>query len=150
MSSEFTRDEVIDDYIKLNNIDDLFNSDILILPGMKEGAFLLTQPLQMKNEYEDLEIKVYSTSQENLRYYATASYLEFINLGCLVVSTISGLITIANFIKKKYEPKKGTIINICLFNKTKNNTYILHHYEGGVNNFYINELDKMKDDFKKD
>ena len=149
MSLEFTRDKVIENYVELNNIDDLFDSDILIIPWTKEGAFRLTQPLEIKHEYEDLKIKYYAADQENLRYNVTASDLDIIFLGYLIVSNFDSLIRIADFLMNKYENKTSTIININLFNKTENNKYILNPYEGDINNFKINELDKMKDDFSR-
>lgn len=150
MSLEFTRDKVIENYVELNNIDDLFDSDILIIPWTKEGAFRFTQPLEIKHEHEDLKIKYYAADQENLRYYATASDSEIIIfLGYLVVSNFDSLIRIADFLKNKYENTKSTIININLFNKTENNTYILNPYEGNINNFQVNELNKMAKDFLK-
>ena len=138
MSLELTRDEVIENCVKLNNIDDLFDTDILIIPWTKDGSFRLTQPFEIRDEYKDLKIKYYAADQENLTYYATASDSDIILLGYLIVSNFNSLIRIADFLIKQYENRPSTIININLFNKTENNKYILNNYEGDVNNFHIN------------
>jgi len=150
MTSELTQDEILEGYSKLKNINNLFESDILILPDIKSGeAFRYPLRLDMKKQYENLNIKYYSDDQDKLRYFITDSVQETINiidLGVVIVSNINSLITIADFLFKRYE---GTsIINIQLFNKTVNNNYIYNNYEGDVNNFRNYEIEKMEDNFK--
>ena len=148
--SELTRNEIIKEYPKLKNINDLFESDILIFPDIKQkGVFRGPLKLDMKNEYENLKVKYYSHDQDNLRLFYTDSVQEIeniINLGVVVVSNINGLIAIAEFLLNKYEGISK--INIQLFNKTVNNTYIQNIYEGDVNNFCNHEIETMEADFK--
>jgi len=158
LNSEFTRDEILKDYSKLKNADDLFDSDVLILQLYETKAFGTSEILEMKKEYEDLKIKCYIENQTKLKdieyqdivYCPPPDISDIIYLGTFVISTLSGLITIGDFLLKKYgvEAKRYVNININIFNKSKNNTYILHKYEGNVYNFYIEEMDKMREDLK--
>ena len=143
---EFTHDEILRNYFKLDNLDDLLNSDILILPSNKEGGFRNIQPLDMVTEFDELDIKYYVKDQDQIKRYLSASYLDCLDIGVLLVSNINSLIAIADFLFKRYE---GTLkINIQLFNKTVHNTYIYNDYEGDVNNFYNYDVEKMKNDFE--
>lgn len=147
MTSEFTQDEILKDYLKLDNRDDLFNSDILILPFDGKNHFKPTQPLDIKTGYEDLKIKYYVHDQNKMGYSFCASNSNLIDIGVAVISTISGLITIAKFIYTKYGNNPNSEINFTIFNKTNNNTYKYYDYKGDVNNFFNHEIEKMKDDF---
>ena len=103
----------------------------------------------MKKRFEDLDIKYYVQDQNKIDGYSfSASCSEFIEVGALVISTISCLITVAGFLNNIYGNNPNSQIHIQLFNKTVNNTYIHHDYKGDVNNFYNHEVEKMEDDFR--
>lgn len=152
LGSEFSREEILKDFVKLNNVDDLFNSDILILPLNKGRAFEDDQ-LDIKKEYQNINIKYYAENQENLTCHFTAAYSpqDIIELGPIIISTISGLITIGEYIIKKcVSNDTNHTIKIQLYNKNINNNYNVHIYEGDVYNYCTNEIERMKEDFKKE
>jgi len=146
LESEFSREEILKGFVELNNVDDLFDSDILILPYHTDGAFRSTQPLDIKKDCKSLNIKYYTENQNEPRIHFTASSSDIIDIGVFVVSTLSALITIGQFLFKKYGNKE--IINIQQFNKTVNNNFVYHIYEGDVYKFCTEEINKMKEDFK--
>ncbi len=65
---EFERDRILRDYIKLDNTDDLFESDILILPSDRKDGFKSSQPICMKETHPELIIKYYAYDQEKIQY----------------------------------------------------------------------------------
>lgn len=105
------------------------------------------QLLDMKTECDGLDIKYYAKDQDKIEHYVSASYLDFVEIGVMVVSTVASLITIAKFLKKN-DGERNSLINIQLFNKTKNNTYIYHNYNGNVDEFYNSVAERMIDDFE--
>lgn len=78
MKEILSRDEVLEGYYKLENIEKLFGSDILILPIIKpvnkqdEGRFY-NQPLStdMKREYPEIDAKCYCKSQNSIPVFIT-------------------------------------------------------------------------------
>lgn len=146
--SELTLDEILENYIKLDNIDDLLDSDILILPIDKKEGYLLSQPFDMIRNCGEVDIRYYAYDQNKIEYHVFASTWQYIQMGAVIVSTIAGLVEICNFVMKKHGNDGNTRINIQLFNKTVNNTYIGHDYKGDIHTFCNIETEKMKDDFK--
>lgn len=148
MNTELTHDEILENYVKLDNTAELLDSDILILPIDRKNAYLLSQPLDLKKGYPDMNIKYYAQDQDKIQYCLTASVWSTIEMGSVIISSIASLITIADFVMKQYGNKENTLISIHLYSKTVNNTFICHDYKGDVHTFCNSELVKMENDFK--
>ncbi len=123
LKKNMTIDQILKGYPEMDNIAELFDSDILVLPLHKNGAFGEDQQFGIKND--KLKIKYYTDDKPAFRFEASVDTL--INLGVLIVSSIAALVILADSIQKNY---KGDIINITINVNSGNNVYISKTYEG--------------------
>jgi hypothetical protein len=146
MKEILSRDEVLEGYYKLENIEKLFGSDILILPIIKpvnkqdEGRFY-NQPLStdMKREYPEIDAKCYCKSQNSIPVFITNQVPQDLELGYYVILTIAGMTTILDFMMRHYKNEK---IDINLYLKLENDNFLNVPYEGKASglNKKINEI----------
>ena len=107
--------KILEDYPTANDITELLDSDILILPNKKkEGSFGKDQPLGLVDFNKDLKIKYYCNGKPSIRFEASAD--GFLDLGYMVfnlVSFVVSLTTISDYIKKfhKDDNVKTTIVH---------------------------------------
>jgi hypothetical protein len=119
--------KILEDYSTANDITELLDSDILILPNKKkEDSFGKDQPLGLVDFNKDLKIKYYCNGKPYTRFEASADV--FLDLGCMVfnlASFVASLITISNYIKKnhKYDNVKITIVHGNLNNNCQINVF---------------------------
>lgn len=129
MSEIISRDKLLEGYYKFENIDELFNSDILILPKYKngEGCFY-NQPLSfdIKRKFPEIKAKCYCRSQNSIPDHKTFTIPQALEFGSIVVSTLAGLATICQFIKT-YMDKN---ISTNLYIKFENSLFLNIPYEG--------------------
>jgi len=156
MKEIISRDEILAGYYKFEIIEELFDSDILILPKIKhgEGCFH-EQPLSfdIKREFPDIEAKCYCKSQDSIPCYITNQVPQALELGAIVISTLAGMVTICDFIIKNYNNK---IININFYIKYEDNLFLNTPYKGKasdidkkINEILIeNEMDSYQAAFK--
>lgn len=129
MKEIFSRDEMLEGYYKFENIEELFDSDILILPKYKngEGCFH-NQPLSfdIKRKFPEIKAKCYCRSQNSIPYYITNTLPQALEFGSIAISTLAGLATICQFIRM-YRDKT---INTNLYIKFENSLFLNIPYEG--------------------
>lgn len=144
LDSEYTQEDIMKDYSISDDLDDLFNSDILVLETAMDAEIL-----DIETEYKELNVKHYDNYQREIEtsFFEPITVYGIIQIGVMVISTLSSLITLGDFINKRYGNKGDTKINITVFNKTVNNTYIHHHYKGDSKNFCENVIEEMKNDY---
>jgi len=134
MKEILSRDEMLEGYYKYENIEELFDSDILILPIIKpttkqdEGRFH-NQPLSpdIKREYPEIDAKCYCKSQNSIPIFITNQVPQALELGYYVILTIAGMTTILDFMIKHYKNEK---IDINLYLKLENDKFLNIPYEG--------------------
>lgn len=109
-------------FLNLKEVDDLFNCDIFCISNFQTFHQL---PFE---EYKQLKIRIHIDIR---RFFSVGSTLpgsceDIINLGILIISTISGLITIFDFLKKKYFKNNPSnyIFRINMNPKIKVNLFI--------------------------
>lgn len=124
--------EILEDYPAVNNVTELLDSDILILPNKKkEGSFGEKQPLGLADLNKNLKIKYYCDGK--LSYRFEASIDGFLNLGILVVQLVNfaaNLLVISNYITKSHNSDKvkitivhGDLYNNCQIDVFEGNGY---------------------------
>lgn len=119
--------KILEDYPTVNDITELLDSDILILPNKKkEGSFGKDQPLGLVDFNKDLKIKYYCNGKPYTRFEASAD--DFLDLGYMVfniVNFVASLIAISGFIKKfhKDDNVKTTIVHGNLNNNCQINVF---------------------------
>jgi hypothetical protein len=118
-----TIDQILKGYPEMGNIAELLDSDILVLPLHKNGAFGEGQQFGIKND--KLKIKYYTDDKPAFRFEASVDTL--INLGILIVSSIAALVVLADSIQRNH---KGDIINITINVNSGNNVYINKTFVG--------------------
>lgn len=136
MNEIVSRDELLEGYHKFENIEELFDSDILILPKYKnDEGYFHNQPLSfdIKREFPEIKAKCYCRSQKSIPCYETNTVPHALELGSVVISTLAGLTTIYQFIKL-YRNKN---INTNLYIKFENGLFLNIPYEGKTS-----EIDK--------
>jgi hypothetical protein len=147
------------DVEELNNFDDLFDSDILILPIDCRAMWCVnwwfenTRFVDTKKEYSNIKIKFYvkNHNESTATFYLSdesAFYSDCIDLGEVIVSTVDGLIQIADFLKSKYG--NSTEFNITLYNKKANHLFDMYSCKGTVDEFFKEGIAKLKSDMLHD
>ena len=129
-------------FLNLKEVDDLFNCDIFCISEFQNFHQL---PFE---EYKQLKIRIHINIG---RYFLVGSTLpgsceDIINLGIVIISTISGLITIFDFLKKKYfknnpldyifRMNMNSKIKINLFIKKTDDIYKLYDFSGNLDDLY--------------
>lgn len=123
LKKNMTIGEILKNYPKMDNVAELLDSDILVLPLHKDGAFGAYQQFGFKND--KLKIKYYTDGKPVFRFEASVETL--INLGELIVSSIAALAALAGLMQKNH---KGDTVNITINVYSGNNVYISNTYEG--------------------
>jgi hypothetical protein len=146
MNEIVSRDEVLEGYYKFDNIDELFYSDILILPVLKpvtkqdEGRFY-NQPLStdIKREFPEVTAKCYCRSQEAIPVHIENQFDFQHYLGSIVVLTPFGMYTLYKYIIDNY---KQLLIKVDLHIKIGDNLFLNASYEGKASDIEtkINEI----------
>jgi hypothetical protein len=134
MSKIISRDEVLEGYQKLENIESFFDSDVLILPSIKDKGVFLNQA----TSFTGIKVKLYCNSQKPKLHLSASQIPGFLELGGYVISTISGMITIFEFIKRYKDRNVSTDIYI----KIENNGFLYIPYKGEAYKI-DNEIDKI-------
>jgi hypothetical protein len=134
--------DILEDYPTVNNITELMDSDILILPNKKkEGSFGQYQPLELANINKDLKIKYYCDGEPSIRFEASTE----LDIGLIVVPVVTNLVVmvISDYIIKhhKTDDVKSTIIH-GNFNNCQINVF-----EGNGSDV-SREILKLKDNYK--
>jgi hypothetical protein len=138
LDSEFSRKQIINDFCASSNVDDLFDSDLLIIPFYKNGVWLeKSQILYINTEDNKIKIKYYGNNERIFEQKQKISFpVDIINYGSIVISTIAGLITIADVFEKKYGNKSKNIkIIFKIYILNVNGNYNSHEYNGNISNF---------------
>jgi hypothetical protein len=134
MNKIISRDEILEGYQKLENIESFFDSDVLILPSIKDKEVFLNQA----TSFTGIKVKLYCNSQKPKLHLSASQIPGFLELGGYVISTISGMITIFEFIKRYKDRNVSTDIYI----KIENNVFLYIPYKGEAYNLN-NEIDKI-------
>jgi hypothetical protein len=118
--------EILKDYPIINNVNELLDSDILILPiKKKDGSFGQKQPLGLAYLNKDLRVKFYCNGNPSLRFEASCE--SFLDLGNLIIlaNFLASLATISDYIKKfhKDDNVKTTIVHGNVYNNCQINVY---------------------------
>lgn len=137
-----SRDEILDGYPKLDNIDELFGSDVLILPNVKKYGLFNNQP----TNFPGIQAKLYYDPKKPSPFRLSASIEQFLDLGSIVIATslISNVIQIYQYIKKSYENRN---IQINTYLKIENNYYLPIQYKGKASDI---DVEKEILDIKKE
>ena len=133
MNVNLTIDDILKDYPRLDNINELLDSDILILPLHKnddEMVFGCDQPNNIQIRIDNEKIKYYC--DKNTKYSFTASASDYLMLGSMIISSIDILFMLAGWIKEKYKNKN---INITCYIKNESNCYINNTFIGRSSDF---------------
>jgi hypothetical protein len=87
MAKIVSRDEILEGYPKLDNSDDLFDSDILFLPISKEDVTMFyEQSFSIEYELKDVKVKFYGKPELTMKYNQVPPVLE---IGSIVIGTLS-------------------------------------------------------------
>lgn len=132
--------DILEDYPTVNNITELLDSDILILPNKKkEGSFGQCQPLELANINKNLKIKYYCDGEPSIRFEASTE----LDIGLIVVQLVANLVVISDYIIKhhKTDDVKSTIVH-GNFNNCQINVF-----EGNGSDV-SREIIKLKDNYK--
>jgi len=135
-----TLDEILEGYPKIENVSELLDSDILVFPLHKDGAFGQKQLFEIKND--KLKLKYYCDGKPTFSFQASVDTI--INLAMLIVNSITGLVIIADSIQKNH---KSDTVNITINVPTVNNFYIGDTYEGSGSDVSGEILD-LKEHFR--
>lgn len=185
MDSVYSRERIINDFFMLDNndelnntfeldeVNDLFNSDILFIPFYRmAGGFGSSDKLDIKEEdldkYSEIKldkgIKCYEGNEKILLHCSKSSLLDILYLGSAIISTVSGLITISDFLTKKYNGNpttrslkscgnsSTTVIILDMYIEIEENVYKYCKYQGSASNLknILNlYIDEMKEKIKK-
>lgn len=122
MNKIMSRDEILEGYQKYQNIEDFFDSDVLILPNIKDKGIFLNQT----TNFTGIKVKLYCDSQEPKLDLSASQIPGFLELGGYVISTISGMITIFEFIKRH----KNRNVNTDIYIKIETNGFLYIPYNG--------------------
>jgi hypothetical protein len=116
MNEKISRNELLDKYIKLDNIKETFDTDILILPAyissdrLSEDSFSDQPPRKdIINKLEKIKVKYYiQTADIHHEYNEDPSYVQ---LDTIVILTPKNMDTILKYIKELYPsiPVKGEL-----------------------------------------
>lgn len=134
MNKIMSRNEILEGYQKYQNVEDFFDSDVLILPNIKDKEIFLNQT----TNFTGIKVKLYCDFQEPKLYLSASQIPGFLELGSYVISTISGMITIFEFIKS-YKDRK---VNTDIYIKIENNGYLYIPYKGEAYDI-DNEINKI-------
>lgn len=134
MNKIISRNEILEGYQKLENIESFFDSDVLILPSIKDKGVFLNQA----TSFTGIKVQLYCNSQKPKVHLSASQIPGFLELGGYVISTISGMITIFEFIKRYKDRNVSTYIYI----KIENNGFLYIPYKGEAYNIN-NEIDKI-------
>lgn len=116
MNEKISRDELLDKYTKLDNIEEMFDADILILPAytssnqLSEDSFSDQPPRKdIINKLEKIKVKYYiQTPDLHYKYNEDPSDVQ---LDTIVILTPKNMDTILKYIKELYPsiPIKGEL-----------------------------------------
>lgn len=141
MNSPITLDEILKDYPKIDNLSELLDSEILVLPlHTDDDAFGIKQ-FEISKENKDIQIKYYKTDKTKFRFQAcTESTDTYIALGSLIVSCIGILPQLAKWIKEKYGEET---VNTTTYVHVGDNYYVGNTFNG-TGNTIGNEIISFK------
>lgn len=154
MAKIISREQLLADYPKIENVDELFDSDVLILPNDKiHGRFL-----NQRTTIPGLKTKAYHDPKEPLHSDLSANAQQVFDLGEYVFSAINlaaSLVTIMSCFKKDHEDREISFNNYIEIQNAKTiNNYLVHPYKGIASDIDPqNELADIKKelaDIKKD
>lgn len=123
--SRKTITEILEGYPEINNLSELLDSDILILPLHKDDNTFGSKQFEIAEEDKTIRIKYYKT--DTTRYEFQASVDTVINLGLLVVSAIDVLTRLAELLKERH---REDTIKTTIYAPTVNNYYIGNTFNG--------------------
>lgn len=164
MSLELSRNDIINSFFMLeecdnlkqfdntNEVFNLFNSDILIIPFYKMGTGLVSSENLDRNEmYTNNNLKINYYNGNDLIYsQLLRSYNEIIQFGTIIIGTIAGLITIRDYLNRLFNENKHSssdrpIFAIQIYIGNGNNNYNYYPFQGDVSNFNENSKIYMND-----
>lgn len=150
MEEILSREKMLEGYPKIENIDELFDADILILPAEKtgEGAFVnqLT-PYDIERVFPNTKVKYYCKSEPEF-------YCIKYNQAPIVID-IPGAVVLLNsisvqiFLKYLYNFYKNSLIDIEIFRKFGDKGYVRLSFKNNIGNDVadlqrkIEELEEM-------
>ena len=146
MNGNLTIDDILKDFPRLDNINDLLDSDILILPVYRnedEMAFGDNQPSNV--QIENLKIEYYYDDKTKFRFVASAAGSDILILGSIILTSIDIFIQLAGWIKEKYKDKN---ININCYIKNESNYYFTNTFIGKSSDFE-NSIRDLNEKMKK-
>ena len=116
MNEKISKDELLDKYTKLDNVEEMFDADILILPAytssnqLSEDSFSDEPPgKDIINKLEKIKVKYYRQTPDLHRGYNDDP--SCIQLDTIVILTPKNMDTILKYIKELYPsiPVKGEL-----------------------------------------
>lgn len=146
MAKILSREEILEGYSKLDNIDELFNSDVLILPNIKENGLFYNQPTY----FPGIQAKLYQDPKKPSTIRLSASIIEYLDFGSIVLLTslISNVIAIYQYVKGSYEDRN---VQINFYIKIENDGYLNSQYRGKASDIDIEkEINNIKKEINKD
>jgi len=144
MEEILTRDEILEGYPKLEDIDALFDADILILPGDKAGDSDFVDQLELsgietlsgiEREFQNINVKYYCSTQPKLyeKVYNQAP-LGLISIDIPGVIVLLSSLSVQFFLKYLYNFSKNSIINIDIFRKYGDKGYVRILFKNNLGN----------------
>ena len=135
MEEILTRDEILEGYPKLENIDELFDADILILPADKVGESGLVDhltPLDFERVIPNANVKYYCKTKPKFyeRVYNQSPFVIDIHGVLMLLNPLS--VTI--FLKYLSNLYKTSVINIEIFRKFGDKGYIRILFKNNLGN----------------
>lgn len=134
--------------IKLNGYNDFFDSDILI-PPIDSGARWCVNWWVENVEFDknnSIKIKYYvkDYTEKSARFCTkpVISSSDYVDLGDVIISTISGLDALADFLQTKYNG--STKINMFLYVKNENDLYNKYYCKYTVDDFCTRRITGLK------
>lgn len=134
MNKIVSKDKILECYQEFEDVERFFDSDVLILPTIKDKGIFLNQA----TSFTGIKVKLYCDSQKPKLHLSASQIPGFLELGGYVISTISGMIAIFEFIKRHKDRNVSTDIYIEL----ENNGFLYIPYKGEAYNI-DNEINKI-------
>jgi hypothetical protein len=129
----FTQDELLEGYCKLENVDELFKSDLLILPSNKEGEGSFVNQLtkyDMEIEYPEISVEYYCRSEPEVRVYiCNQDSIDYYIPGAYVILKTIAVPALCSYLRNIY---KNNPIEIDVVVKIGDNKFIKIFHKDNV------------------
>lgn len=142
MNDKKTIDEILQGYPQVNNLSELLDSDVLVLPINKEEDMFDGWQELISEQNKDIRIKYYTTNKTRTCVGCQTEF--YINVGILVISTIELLTKVIEWIREKHNEDP---IDISIHVHTGDNYYVSNTFKGNGNNV-VNEMEIFKNKLK--